>query len=335
MLISWNTTGKCNLYCKHCYRSSGPNTEISDELGLTEGKKLLEEMKNAGFRIIIFSGGEPLLRDDIFQLTEYAANLGLRPVFGTNGLLLNQENVLRLKQAGAAGVAVSLDSPTPEFHNKFRQKDDAFKRAVEGIRTARSAGLKVQINMTLTRENFSFFGQMTEFAGELAVQALHPFFLVPTGRGRDIEKESLRKKKYFSMINEALEAHKNLSLEIKPTCAPQFMPLAREMGLDLRFTRGCLAGISYCCILPNGDVHICPYLPVKVGNIREKSFVKIWRESKAFLRLRDNSEYEGECGVCEHLDICGGCRARAYYYTGGNYMAADPWCFKGQGETYG
>lgn len=128
------------------------------------------------------------------------------------------------------------------------------------------------------------------------------------------------------MIRTVMEKQGNVDLELKPTCAPQFVPIAKDMGISTRFTRGCIAGISYCCILPNGDVHICPYLPVKVGNVRENPFNKIWVQSKIFGKLRNFGEYEGRCGECSSIDICGGCRARAYYYNDGNFMSEDPWC---------
>lgn len=335
MLVSWNTTRDCNLYCQHCYRDSGPEVDTSGELDLKEGKKLLSEMKKAGFRLIIFSGGEPLLRDDIFKLTGEAKRLGMRPVLGTNGMLIDQTTAKKIKESGIAGIAISLDSPEAEYHNQFRGQNEAFQQAIRGLKLARHQDLRVQINMTLTKNNVHYFPEMIDFAQKLGVQALHPFFLVPTGRGQEIEGDSLKEEKYFQMINQALQAHQEYELEIKPTCAPQFIPLAKKQGQKLRFQQGCLAGKSYCCILPNGDVHICPYLPVKVGNVREESFADIWQNSTILNRLRTESEYEGRCGNCSQLDICGGCRARAYYYSQGNYMAADPWCFKSGGKQDG
>ena len=169
---------------------------------------------------------------------------------------------------------------------------------------------------------------MADFAVKNGVQAVHPFFLVPTGRGKDIEEEAVKSENYFKMIKTVLEKQKVVPIELKPTCAPQFMPMAKEMDIPMRYSRGCLAGIAYCCIIPNGDVHICPYLPISTGNIREKSFDKIWKESEIFNKLRDFSKYEGKCGKCGSVEICGGCRARAYYYSEGNYMAEEPWCYK-------
>lgn len=325
MILSWNTTKKCNLFCKHCYRDSGPEVESTNELNTEEGKKLIDTIKSAGFKILILSGGEPLLREDIFELAFYASKSGLRPALGSNGTLITPQVAEKLVKSGLSTVSISLDSLQCEYHDKFRNATGAWKKAVFGIENAIAAGLKVQVNTTLTENNFDQFDDIVNFVVELGVNALHPFFLVPTGRGKEIEEDSLKMEKYFQMIQKVLEKQETHSIELKPTCAPQFIGVARDMNISMRFTRGCIAGISYCCILPDGDVHICPYLPVKVGNIREKPFDDIWAQSDIFKKLRNFEEYEGRCGQCSRINICGGCRARAYHYNG-NFMAEDPWC---------
>lgn len=328
MLISWNVTKVCNLYCKHCYRNSGPDACTERELTTEEGKRLLEGIRKAGFRLVILSGGEPLMRKDLFELITYACTLGLRTALGTNGTLMTKAVAERLKAAGLAGAAISLDSSDPVFHNGFRNRSDAWQKAVEGIRRCQEAGLDVQINMTLSEENAEHFPAVADLAEELGVRALHPFFLVPTGRGTGIEEEMLRQTRYFDVLRTVLDRGKRSRLDIKPTCAPQFLPMARDMDLPMRYTRGCLAGVAYCCILPDGDVHICPYLPVKAGSVRETPFDEIWQDSGVFRRLRDYSGYGGACGSCSDIGLCGGCRARAYAYHNGDYMAEEPWCYK-------
>ena len=330
MLISWNVTKACNLYCKHCYRNSGPGAVTDGELTTEEGKRLLEGIGRAGFRLVILSGGEPLLRPDLPELIAYARCLGLRTAIGTNGTLLDRETAVRLRGAGLSGAAVSLDSGEPAFHNEFRNRPDAWERAIEGIRHSQAAGLSVQINMTLTEDNAGHFAAVADLAEELGVKALHPFFLVPTGRGRRLEEDMLRQARYYEVLRAVLDRSRTGTLEIKPTCAPQFLPMARDLELPLRYTRGCLAGTAYCCVLPDGDVHICPYLPVKAGSVREAPFDAIWQTSAVFGRLRDYSRYGGACGKCPDVGLCGGCRARAYVYHEGNYMAEEPWCYKSQ-----
>ncbi|MGM0471339.1 MAG: putative heme d1 biosynthesis radical SAM protein NirJ2 [Bacillota bacterium] len=327
MIISWNTTKECNLYCKHCYRDSGPEAKENDELTTAEGKQLLAEIAEAGFKIIVLSGGEPLLRDDIYQLISHAQKVGLRPVMGTNGTLITMDVAKKLKEAGLMAVGISLDSVQPQLHDQFRQQEGAWQGAIDGIKNSIAVGLAVQVNTTLTENNYEQFEEITDLAIELGARAHHPFFLVPTGRGKEIERNSLRAQRYHQMIDRIMEKEQEVEIELKPTCAPQFMVAAQELGLDLRFTRGCLAGTGYCCILPNGEVHICPYLPVEAGDVREESFATIWQESEVFNQLR-TMEYRGNCGQCDQTDICGGCRARAYYYSDGDYMAGEPWCAK-------
>lgn len=327
MLISWNTTKRCNLACRHCYRESGPEVDTCNELTTEEGKTLIRQIRNAGFRLLILSGGEPLMREDIYDLVSTAKEAGLIPAMGTNGTLLSRDAAQELKDRGLKGIAISVDSLDSAYHDDFRGCCGAFDQTQAGIEHALAAGLRVQINMTLTDHNQEAFEDMVTFYEKKGVHAIHPFFLVPTGRALTMEEEGLREKAYYRMIGKILQRQKITALELKPTCAPQFMPMAKEMGIAQRFTRGCLAGTAYCCILPQGEVHICPYLPVTAGNIREQSFEDIWRNSAVFQRLRDFSQYQGACGACEHQDICGGCRARAYYYQG-DYMAAEPWCYR-------
>lgn len=327
MLISWNTTKRCNLNCVHCYRESGIDVDTSNELTTEEGKNLIAEIKRAGFRMLILSGGEPLLRDDIFEMVAVARKEGLIPAMGTNATLLSREVADELFKSGLKGVAISVDSLDKKYHDEFRGQVGAFDKAQEGIDNALAAGLRVQINMTVTEKNQEEFANLVSYYEKKGVHAIHPFFLVPTGRALSMEEDSLREVAYFSMIRSVLELQGTTSLELKPTCAPQFMPMAHEMGLSQRFTRGCLAGTAYCCVLPEGQVNICPYLPVEAGNVRNEPFDKIWESSPVFLKLRDIKNYEGECGRCEYAHICGGCRARAFYYKG-NYLAEEPWCFK-------
>lgn len=327
MLISWNTTKRCNLLCKHCYRESGPDADIQGELTTEEGKTLIGQIKNAGFRLLILSGGEPLMREDIYEMVSTAKQVGLVPAMGTNGTLLSADVARELMDRGLKGIAISVDSMEKEYHDDFRGHAGAFDLTQTGIDNALAAGLRVQINLTLTEKNQGEFHKMVDCYEKRGVHAIHPFFLVPTGRALSMEDEGLREQAYFTMIREILEKQKTSSLELKPTCAPQFMPMAKEMGIAQRFTRGCLAGTAYCCILPQGEVHICPYLPVSAGNVRENPFEDIWKNSTVFQQLRDFTNYEGACGACEHQSICGGCRARAYYYHG-NYMAEEPWCYR-------
>ncbi|UNC92947.1 putative heme d1 biosynthesis radical SAM protein NirJ2 [Candidatus Contubernalis alkaliaceticus] len=326
MLVSWNTTRQCHLKCKHCYRDAG--LKDSDELDTAQGKKLIKDLAAAGFKMIILSGGEPLLRPDIVELTAYARESGLRTVFGTTGTLLDFELAKELKSAGAMCMGISLDSANPAMHDNFRQVPGSWEKAVQGMKNCLQVGLPFQIHTTVVNENFEEFENITDFAVKIGARAHHIFFLVPTGRGKDIEEDGLRQRQYEQLIHRILKKQGEVDIEIKPTCAPQFMRVAVQKGMEMRFNRGCLAGRSYCCILPNGDLHPCPYLPIKLGNVVETDFKTLWQESPVLKDLRQPSQ--GKCGECRYEEMCGGCRARAYYYSDGDYMAEDPWCVYGK-----
>ncbi|MCX5708213.1 MAG: radical SAM protein [Candidatus Omnitrophica bacterium] len=322
MIISWNTTKACNLKCEHCYRDAGGKDP--NELTTAEGKDLLLEIAKAGFKIAILSGGEPLLRKDIFELISYASSVGLRPVLGTNGVLFTPEIVRKLKTAGAARVGISLDSKDFRVHDDFRKQKGAWEKTVEAMRICRRENLDFQVHTTVTRRNYQEIIEITDFATSLGAKAHHIFFLVPTGRGKDISEVFIGAKEIQEVLEKVLNKQKETAIELKPVCAPQFIPMAKKMGIPLRFQRGCLAGTGYCCILPNGDVHPCPYLPLKVANVREEKFSSIWKNSEIFKKLR-SLEYSGFCGFCVDKASCGGCRARAYYESS-DFMAEDKEC---------
>lgn len=323
MIVSWNTTNACNMYCDHCYRDAGCRAE--EELSTAEAKTLLEQIARANFKIMIFSGGEPLLRPDIVELTAYASRLGLRPVFGTNGTLITPELARELKAAGAMGMGISLDSMDREKHNNFRKFPHAWEGAVQGMRNCRGAGLPFQIHTTVMEWNNHELEALMDFAVAEGAVAHHFFFLVPTGRAKTIEAESLRAEAYEAALTRIMKKQQEVDIELKPTCAPQFLRIADQMGLKTRFHRGCLAGTAYCIISPRGKVQPCAYLNMELGDVRETPFDEIWQNSEVLNRLR-TMEYSGGCGSCGYKRVCGGCRARAAYYHGGDYMAEEPWC---------
>ncbi|RNC29724.1 MAG: putative mycofactocin radical SAM maturase MftC [Candidatus Dichloromethanomonas elyunquensis] len=332
MIVSWNTTNACNMYCSHCYRDAGCKAE--EELSTAEAKTLLEQIAHAGFKIMIFSGGEPLLRPDIVELTAYAKQLGLRPVFGTNGTLLTLELAQSLKEAGAMGMGISLDSMDKQKHDKFRSYEGGWEQAVQGMRNCRKVGLPFQIHTTVIEWNQSELEGITDFAVQEGAVAHHFFFLVPTGRAESIEEESLRAEAYEEVLTRIMKKQQTVGIELKPTCAPQFIRIARQLGIETRFGRGCLAGTAYCIISPKGKVQPCAYLNIEIGDVRKNSFNEIWVGSPVLQELR-TLDYKGGCGTCPYKKVCGGCRARAAYYHKGDYMAEEPWCLyhgrKGEG----
>lgn len=329
MLVSWNTTNACNLKCPHCYRDAG--IEVPQELSTAEGYLLLEEVKKSGFKVIVFSGGEPLLRPDLCDLIARAKSLGLRPVLGTNGTLLTEEKVQQLKEAGAAAVGISVDSIDPEMHDHFRGVKGAWDATRQGITNCREGGLPFQIHTTVFPWNYSEIENITDFAIQTGARGHHIFFFVPTGRGKKNIEETITPEQMEGLLERLISLQEQLPLEIKPTCAPQFMRIARQLKVPNRFSRGCLAGISYCIIGPQGEVYPCPYMDLEIGNVRETPFSEIWSKHPVLLELR-TQKYEGFCGICKYRSTCGGCRARAYASSQGNYMAGDPSCLYGSQE---
>jgi radical SAM protein with 4Fe4S-binding SPASM domain len=338
-IISWNMTLRCNLQCPHCYIDAGCDTGTK-ELTTAQGKLLIDQIAAVSRPLLIFSGGEPLLRPDLCELARYATGKGLTVAVGTNGTLISDPVAQQLKEAGVKAVAVSLDSASPQRHDIFRGQAGAWKRALEGIDACARNGIRVQVNTTVTTENFDEVEQVMDLATACGASSFHLFFLVPTGRGAEIK--DISPTLYEDMISRALDTMmQNTLLSVRPVCAPQFVRIASQKGMDRKEQgRGCIAGLSYCRIYPTGEVTPCPYLPVALGNILDTDFGDIWFNSPVLAKLRNFTLLEGKCGICEYRDTCGGCRARAYGVTappgcsglckpgepGGNYLAEEPWC---------
>ena len=328
MIVSWNATNECNLRCAHCYRDAG--SKKAEELSTDEGRALIDGIAEAGFKIMIFSGGEPVMRPDLFELVAYARGKGLRAVLGTNGTLISRAVAEQLKEAGIMAVGISLDSMDKKVHDDLRGLPGSWDAAVGGMRACREVGLSFQVHTTVMDFNYGEITQLTDFAVEVGAQGHHVFFLVPTGRAVEIAEASIKADQYERLLRRLLEKQKHVPIEIKPTCAPHFLRIAKQLGINMRFTRGCLAGLSYCLINPVGIVQACAYLDIPAGNIRETPFPEIWRTAPLFEHLRTR-KYNGKCGRCEYEDVCGGCRARAKYYYG-DYMGEEPWCLYGAGR---
>ncbi|MFR7494034.1 MAG: radical SAM protein [Adlercreutzia sp.] len=282
MIVSWMTTNQCNLKCVHCYQDAEEATER--ELTTDEAKKMIDEIARAGFKIMIFSGGEPLLRPDIYELVAHAASRGLRPVFGSNGTLITDEVACRLKEAGAAamGISVSLDAAK---HDQFAAFE-AHALTMAGIEACKRAGLPFQLHTTVVDWNRDEVCAITDFAEEIGAQAHYIFFLIPVGRGEYIQETSLEVLENEALLREIMEKSAEVSIDVKPTCAPQFTRVAKQLGIDTRFTRGCLAGLTYCVVGSEGIVRPCAYMTEEAGDVRTQPFDEIWKTSPVFERLR-------------------------------------------------
>jgi len=335
-IIAWEVTRSCNLNCVHCRASSrfGP---YHNELGTREALGLLDQIRELGTPIIILTGGEPLLRKDIFELAEYGTELGMRMVMGSNGTLITSGVARRIAEAGVKRVSISIDGPTRESHDAFRKVNGAFDGAMRGISNLEEQGLEFQINTTITRHNLSELEGILDLGLRRGAVAHHIFLLVPTGRAREMVNQELSAQDYEDTLHWFYQQHNKVSIELKATCAPQYYRILRQeassRGQNVNeqttglaaVTRGCLAGVSYCFISHVGIVQPCGYLEVDTGDLRRASFSQIWHNSTVLNELRDFSKYKGKCGRCEYVSVCGGCRARAYEATG-DYLAEEPLC---------
>jgi radical SAM protein with 4Fe4S-binding SPASM domain len=328
-IISWNITRRCNLRCSHCYLDASELEQGGDdELTTREGLKLIDSIAGLNpHAFLVLTGGEPLLREDIFELASHASSTGLMVLLGTNGTLLTEATVEELKRCGVKGLGMSIDSLDHEIHDSFRGMDGCLSKTMEGIEICRSAGLEFQVQTTAMRENLSEIPAIINFSHEAGAKAFNLFFLVCTGRGQDLT--DLTAEQYEETLSLLLkEQSKNGEMMIRARCAPHFKRVIRQNNpgdfLAGAETSGCLAATNYFRITPDGDLTPCPYMPLTAGNVREDSLESIWRDSEILQSLR-TSPLKGKCGRCEFSEICGGCRARALSLKG-DPMEEDPWC---------
>lgn len=335
-IVAWELTRSCNLNCVHCRASSNFATNPK-ELDTLKAVEILDQIREAGKPIVILTGGEPLLRKDIFELADYGTKKGLRMVLATNGTLVTPGIAEKIMESGIKRVSISLDGATRERHDAFRQVNGAFDSAMKGILHLKEQGIEFQINTTITKHNLSELEGIFNLTASLEAAAHHIFLLVPTGRAEYMVNQQLNPQEYEDSLRWLCQQQHNAPLQIKATCAPQYYRIIRQKahseghrvnskthGLDA-VTRGCLAGISYCFISNEGIVQPCGYLELSSGDLRESTFSDIWQKSSIFADLRDFSKYKGKCGRCEYINVCGGCRARAYASTG-DYLSEEPLC---------
>jgi len=332
-VVAWELTRSCNLYCAHC-RASAAKGPYPGELTTSECYHVIDQIAQLGKPILILSGGEPLLRQDFFDIASYAASKGLRAALGTNGTILDSQIAAKLKQVPISRVGVSLDFPLPELQDRFRGTSGAFNAALKGIACARQAGLAIQINSTITKQNAPYLDELLALALEVGAVAFHPFMLVPTGRGKGLATEELSAQEHERVLNWIYDKQNELGERIffKPTDAPQYLRVVQQRGGTAKghgtmnsMTRGCLAGTGFCFISHIGKVQGCGYLDIEAGDLKQQSLSQIWQMSPLFLQLRNLSNIKGKCGICEFKKVCGGCRARAYEING-DFLAEEPCC---------
>jgi len=316
-LVALNLTKRCNLNCAHCYLDAGTR-ESGDvkELDTESTKRILTEISEVNpASMVVITGGEPLLRPDIYKICDHAASLGLMVVLGTNGTMLTEQNVTKLMQAGVTGAGISVDSLTPEFHDGFRGLAGAWKHTMAGIENCRKLGLSFQIHMSVHQGNVDEVDAMMAWAHEQGALVINFFFLVCTGRGERMT--DITPEQYEAVLSRLVDAQDEYpGMLVRARCAPHFKRLAYQKDPDSPLTKaqgyeggGCLAGTHYCRVTPRGEVTACPYIEESVGSLHKNSFGDIWASSDIFRQLR-TPKLSGKCGECEFQVMCGGCRAR-------------------------
>ena len=349
-LVIWETTQACALACRHC-RAEAIDWHHPDELTHEEGKDLIDQVAEMGTGILVLSGGDPLQRKDLDDLVVHGKSRNLR--VGTIPAAterLTLERVVRLKKAGLDQMALSLDGPDPESHDGFRGMPGAFARTMEGARYAREAGLPLQINTTFAAWNYKNFDSVSKLVESLGVVFWEIFFLVPMGRGS--EMQALGPEQYEEIFDKIHALQKRAPFIVKITEAPHYRQfvasrerrngassgsqvgarvrhlLAREMGPGGsvgQAPRGVNSGKGFAFVSHTGEVFPSGFLPLFAGNVRTTPLAEIYRFSPLFRQLRDTALLKGRCGKCQYRELCGGSRSRAYALTG-DYLAEDTGC---------
>ena len=331
----WEMTRACNLSCIHCHASGGIADD--DQLDTREGKNLLDELAGVPeFRMMAFTGGEPLLRDDLFELLAYSRALGFANTLATNATLIDDAAARELRRCGVVIGAISLDGFDAETHDRGRGQAGAFEKTLQGARALRRAGIVLHVNITAMSYNLDQIEPLTEMVDELGAGILLMYQLVPVGRGRAIDDAVLGRAENERLVRFLAEAQRRSGAIIEPVAAPQYWAYLLQQagirgGVRLRLAEGllhgCAAGRGFAYVKPNGDVWACPFLEETAGNVRDAPFGEIWRSAPLFSMLRQReTKLEGRCGPCDYNRVCGGCRSRAWAITG-RALAEDPSCF--------
>jgi AdoMet-dependent heme synthase len=363
-LIAWEVTRSCPLACKHC-RAAARHTPYPGELTTDEGRRLLDNIASFSRPTMILTGGEPMLRTDIYDLAGYAHRLGLPVVMAPCGLLITEESVRKMAAAGIQAISISLDGATATSHDAFRGVPGAFEGALRGLRIAQQGGMKFQINTTVTRHNLAELPAILDLAVRLGAAVFNPFLLVPTGRGREMADQEISPADYERTLHWLADQTTRDDIKIRVTCAPHYSRIMAQRGAASRApgvspgvsppahgalppgcphtalpahghmpgahagagAKGCLGGKEFAFISHVGKVQICGFLELECGDLKRENlnFRKIWETSELLLKMRDVDAYHGKCGLCEYRQLCGGCRARAYAMTG-DALGEEPFC---------
>lgn len=337
--IAWEITRRCNLKCIHCRSSSEIEVNAHPDFSTEEAFRIINDITSYAKPVIVLSGGEPLLRKDVFEIARYGADKGLRMCLATNGTLVDDSVCDNIKASGMKIVSLSLDGSNEKTHDDFRNQKGAFEGTIHAAKLFRKHGIEFIINSSFTKRNQEEIPKVYKLAKNIGATAWYMFMIVPTGRGEEIMNELISKEDY----EEILEWHYHMEKDekdilVRPTCAPHYyrvvLQKSKEEGTKferrtLKFStggaKGCIAGQLIALIDVDENVLPCSYFPKSAGNLKHQSFKDVWENSQLFKELRDFKSYKGKCGSCEYITVCGGCRARAYSIYG-DYLEEEPFC---------
>jgi radical SAM protein len=342
--IAWEVTRACAFACVHCRADAIPQKD-PNELTTEEAFQLIDRMAEFGNPILIFTGGDPMMRRDLNELIAYSTRKGLRcSLTPTATALPTVERLKQTRDAGIRRIALSLDAPLPEVHDKFRQVEGSWQRTMDIYHNAEEAGLSVQVNTTVTNFNVDLLPDMVPFIEEVGAVQWSVFFMVPTGRAQ--AQYMISAEQHEKVFNWLYDLSKEAPFDIKGTAAPMYRRVAIERkkaetqdGEEVTFQgagfqyadglnrprKGVNDGNGFLFISHIGEIQPSGFLPITAGLVREDDVVDVYRNHKIFTDLRDDTLLKGKCGICEYKDICGGQRGRAYGLTG-DYLETDPAC---------
>ncbi len=349
-IVIWEVTRACALKCLHC-RAEAQYKADPHQLSLTEGKRLIDDIANLDSPLLVFTGGDPLMRPDLFELIQYATEEKKLTVSMTPSATprVTEDAIRKAKEAGLSRWAFSLDGSTAEIHDHFRGTKGSYEMTMRGIEYLKELQLPIQINTTVSKYNIDDLANIAEKAREMNAVLWSVFFLVPTGRG--MEKDMISPAEHEQVMKWMAELQGQMPYGVKATEAPHYRrvflqqkkamtgasrnagrpvtgagekPLKREDLLG-RAPKGVNDGDGFVFISHIGEVYPSGFLPVICGNVREQSLVDIYRNSPVMRELRNKSLLKGKCGVCDFKELCGGSRSRAYALTG-DYLESDSYC---------
>ncbi|MFT9847249.1 TIGR04053 family radical SAM/SPASM domain-containing protein [Aneurinibacillus sp. REN35] len=348
-IVIWEVTRACQLKCIHC-RADAQLTPDANELSHTEGFQLIDQIYEMNNPLLVFTGGDCMMREDLYELAEYAVKKGMRVSMTPSATAnVTKENMQRAKEVGLSRWGFSLDGPTPDIHDHFRGTPGSFDLTLEKINYLNELEMPLQINTVISKYNVDHLEQMAELIKDIGAIMWYIFLLVPTGRGQlDACLSPAEHEKVFTWL---YELGKTAPFDIKTTAAQHYRRVVlqqkvKEQKLDRgiiryedtitndaasivdglkRAPKGVNDGNGFIFVSHTGDVFPSGLLPIKVGNIREKSLQEIYRESPILQELRNPDLYKGKCGVCEYRFVCGGSRSRTYAVTG-DYLESEPFC---------